>query len=113
MRTPKRYRNHSERASITPKHREDIPNGEGGSAKSHSEERRKTGEANPAKTSRFARNIQKEFRGPTSRYREEITGTLRAIRKRFGHTPRTFFGVISGSLQAVRDVAQVRKPVSF
>src|ERR1700733_9077546 len=38
---------------------------------------------------------------------------LRGIRKHFGYTPRTLFGVISGYLRALRDKSGSPKPVRF
>ncbi len=111
--TPKQRRNKRETEGITPKYHEGIPKQQAGSAKRCSRIPRSTGKADRAGVDGHRRKASYGLRWNASRYPEDIIGTIRVIRKRFGHPPRIHFGVTSGQLLGVLDDTQTRKPVSI
>jgi len=96
QRIPKRDRNHREEKTVTPKHHEVTPKHSERNAESHSEEPRRAENHYLARGSGIDKNTKSPLRDGTSRYPEEVPEIFRAIRKRFGHTPRTLFVVTSG-----------------
>jgi len=94
--TPKQQRNKRETEGIIPKYHEGIPKQQAGSAKRCSKIPRSTGKANGAGVDGRCRRAYYGLRWDVSRYPEDIIGTIRVIRKHFGHPPRIHFGVTSG-----------------